>query len=144
MRKFSKVGALSYAKLVALLDEGVHTAHSLAEETGLHVKTVYEYVAALRHEGIVHVCMWEPDGKERFVIPVFQLGRGKDAVRPKLTGYQKQQRARDKRKAAQLLQVQAGLGRFVQSANGKYRFEPVCQADAARCASSMPEAESVA
>lgn len=138
MRKFSKVGALSYAKLVALLDEGVHTARTLADETGLHVGTVYEYTAAMRTEGIVHVCMWEADAMGRLVVPVFQLGRGKDAPRPKLTPYQRQQRTRAKRKAAQLLQVQAGLGQFVQSANGKYRFEPVCQAAAAECAESVP------
>ncbi|WP_288076456.1 ArsR family transcriptional regulator [Pseudomonas sp.] len=83
-RKFStrrnqKVNAMTYAILIKLLSEGTRTCRELAEETGLHVSTVYDHTYHLHKQGVIHICMWEGTGRRQ--MRVFMLGPGRDAKR---------------------------------------------------------------
>ena len=118
-----KLNAMSQAKAIAALLSGPHSAHELAELTGLHVLTCSEYLRALRKEHAAHISGWEPDRMGRDATPVFALGRGRDVKRRKLTQVERQARSRAKQRAARDLQVAAGRARWVPSANGRLRFE---------------------
>lgn len=118
-----KINAYSQAQMIKLMLEGPATCADLAEATGLHAGTVREYTRELRRAGAAYISAWEKDSRGRDVIKVYTLGIGKDAKREKLTGAQRQARARAKVKTAQMSQVMAGGARFVQAANGRLRFE---------------------
>jgi hypothetical protein len=120
-----KVNAHMYAQLIKLMLEGTYSCKELAEETGAHYVTVLEYTRELYRAKAAHICRWEKDIRGRDVIKIYKLGSGKDATRDKLTPVQRQRRAREKRKKMQELAVLAGTGRYVQSANGGLRFEPL-------------------
>jgi predicted ArsR family transcriptional regulator len=122
-RVVRKINAVTQARLIKLLLEGVYTCDQLAEETGLHVVTVYQYTRELHRFGAAHIASWEKDSRGRDVIKVYKLGAGRDAKREKLTPAQRQARTREKRKAQELAQVMAGSARYVQAANGRLRFE---------------------
>lgn len=118
-----KINAYSQAQMIKLLLEGTHTCMELAEATGLHYVTVLQYTRELRRAGAARICAWEKDSRGRDIIKVYTLGAGKDAQRERLTGAERQERVRAKKKAAQMAQVMAGAARFVHSANGRLRFE---------------------
>ncbi len=120
-----KINAYSQAQLIKLLLDGPQTCMDLAEATGLHYVTVQQYTRELRRAGAAHISAWEKDARGRDVVKVYSLGAGRDAKRQKLTGAERQERSRAKRKAAQVAQVMAGNARFVQAANGRLRFEAV-------------------
>jgi hypothetical protein len=80
-RKYTKVGAMSYAILLKHLAEGVYTCHELADVVGLHVLTVYDYTKAMYKQGVIHICAWENDALGRCSIRIYMLGAGKDAAK---------------------------------------------------------------
>lgn len=120
-----KVNAMSQAHLIRALLVGDMTLAELAEETGLHYVTVREYCSALHKAGAAHIARWEPDVRGRHCIKVYRLGPGEDAARPKIPQIERQAQLRAKKRAAEMLAVMAGLGRYVKSANGKLRYEAV-------------------
>jgi len=122
-RRVIKVGALTYAQLIKYMLEGMHNCQELAELTGLHYVTVLQYTRELHRAGAAHISTWEKDTRGRDVIKVYSLGPGKDKPRQKLTQNERMARSRDKVKQQQLAQVMGGAARFVQSANGRMRFE---------------------
>jgi predicted ArsR family transcriptional regulator len=124
MRQF-KVNAMSQALLIKLLLNGVYSCRELAEETGLHYVTILEYTRALAKVGAAHISSWDKDSRGRDVIKIYKLGPGRDAKRDKLTSVQRQQRRRDKQRAAEQAAVVAGIGRYVKAANGRLRFERI-------------------
>jgi predicted ArsR family transcriptional regulator len=79
------MNAISYAHMIKMLLEGTRTCAELAEETGLHVATIYDYTRELHKKGAAHIITWEPDTLGRDAKPVFMLGKGKDAERRKLS-----------------------------------------------------------
>ena len=103
-----KVNAMSFAKMMRLLLEGPHTAHELAEETGLFKRTVYESIHALEKEKVVHVSAWEKDARGADHTPVYKMGPGKRAVRSKMTGAERQAKSRAKKRALLEIQMFAG------------------------------------
>lgn len=119
-----KVNALTQAQLIKLLLEGTYTCAELAEMTGLHYVTVLEYCRELHLAGAAYIASWNKDALGRDSLKVYKLGSGRDAKRAALTPSQRAQRAREKRRNAQLALVLAGRGRMVQAANGRLRFEP--------------------
>lgn len=119
------MGAILQAQLIKLMFDGTYNCTQLAEETGLHYVTVLQYTRELHRAGAAHISSWEKDIRGRDVIKVYKLGPGKDAKREKLTGAERQARHREKRNAMRLTQVMGGTARFVQSANGRTRFEAV-------------------
>ena len=125
MRKQVKIGALTYAKMLAAMIPGDLTCQELAEETGLHYVTVLQYTREIHAAGAAHIVRYEPDTRGRHNVKIYKLGPGTDAKRKKLTGAERQARVRDKRKAQEMAQVMAGAARYVQAGNNRLRFEVV-------------------
>lgn len=123
-----KINAHFYAKLIKAMIPGDLNCQELADETGLHYVTVLEYTRELHKAKAAHIARWEKDSRGRDVIKVYKLGTGKDAVRQRLTGAERQERVRARRAAAQKAAVLAGTGRYVAAANGRLRFEEVSSA----------------
>jgi hypothetical protein len=120
-----KMSAVLQAQIIKLMFDGTYNCTQLAEETGLHYVTVLQYTRELHRAGAAHISSWEKDARGRDVIKVYKLGPGKDAKRERMTQVERQARHRDKLKAQKLAQVMAGTARYVQSANGRLRFEAV-------------------
>ena len=125
MKKQIKVNAISYAHLVKAMMMGDMNCQELAEETGLHLTTVYQYTRELHAVGAAHIVRFDPDDRGRKLIKVYKIGEGKDAKRIPMTEAERQHRRRQLVKAQQQLAVVAGKGRYVLAANGRLRFEEV-------------------
>ena len=102
-KQIVKVNALSYAHLIRLLMDGDYNCTELAEETGLHYVTVLHYTRELYKVKAIHIARWEPDCRGRHLIKVYKIGTAKDIKRPRMTRAERQQRARAKKKAMQLI-----------------------------------------
>ena len=122
--KQRKLNAMTQAKLLRLLWEGGFDCDELAEESGLHVLTVYEYCRELHREGMVHIVGWAIDSRGRASKRIFKLGPGRDVPRRALSQRERQARCRSRKAEAQALQVLAGRGRFEQVGNGRLKFIP--------------------
>lgn len=120
-----KINAFTQGVLIKNMLEGTYNCQELAELTGLHYVTVQQYTRELHRAGAAHISSWEKDARGRDIIKVYKIGAGKDAKREKLTGAQRQERVREKRRAHEMAQVMAGNARYVQAANGRLRFEVV-------------------
>lgn len=73
-----RIGALTVAKLMQLLSEGVYTRQQLADESGLAVDTVGQYLVALHKIGMAHITERDLDSRGRRSLAVYKLGPGKD------------------------------------------------------------------
>lgn len=120
-----KINAITQAKLIKYMLEGIYTCQQLADETGLHYVTVLQYARELHRAGAAHIASWEKDARGRDVLKIYKIGAGKDAKRQKMTSAQRQAKSRAKLKTVQLTQVLAGQARYVQAANGRLRCEEV-------------------
>jgi hypothetical protein len=120
-----KINAFIQGVLIKDMLEGTYSCAELAEITGLHYVTVQQYARELHRAGAAHISSWEKDSRGRDVVKIYKIGVGRDAKREKLTGAQRQERVREKRRAQQMAQVMAGTARYVQVANGRLRFEVV-------------------
>jgi predicted ArsR family transcriptional regulator len=118
-----KVNAMSQAQLIKLLLDGTHTCTELAEATGLHYVTVLHYCRELHKAGAAHIHMWEKDSRGRDLLKVYKLGHGKDAKRRKMSAAERQQKYRDKKKHAQMVQVTTGNGEYEPRANGRIGYK---------------------
>lgn len=99
---------VAIAILIKRLAEGGLDYAELVETTGLHKQTIYGICKALRNIGWIHVEMWAENARGAFTYPVYRLGPGKDAPRPKpLTAAQRQARYRAKK-----LRVSSVFDRF--------------------------------
>ena len=118
-----KVGAISYAQLIKHMQEGIYTCAELAEATGLHLVTVYQYARELHAADAAHIVRFEPDSRGRHNVKVYAMGARADAKRVRMTAVERQARFRAKIANAQLAQVMAGRGEFVPRANGRKKFQ---------------------
>jgi len=109
MRKQVKMGAVLYAQMCAIMLAGDLTCQEIADETGLHLVTVYQYTREMHRFGAAHIVRYEADARGRHIIKIYKLGKGRDATRTKLTQAERQKRMRDKRRAMNdpLLQLAA-------------------------------------
>ena len=105
-RRGHKVNALTFAIMCKLLMEGTRTCQELADDTGLHKLTIYDWTRELHRQGIIHICMWEGEGRSS--TRIFKFGPGKDVARPVKTRAQVHADYRAKRKAARVLHRMAG------------------------------------
>lgn len=108
-RRIVKINAMSQAKLIEAMLDGVYTCEQLAEETGLHYVTVLQYARELHRAKAAHISSWEKDSRGRDVIKVYRIGRGKDAKREKMTAAQRQARHREKKKAQECAKIMMGM-----------------------------------
>jgi hypothetical protein len=118
-----KMGAISYALMLKHMMEGVYTCQELAEFTGLHLITVYQYTREICAAGAAHICHYEPDARGRHNIKVYKLGAGKNAKKPKMTVNERMAKHREKVYQQKVMHVMAGTAKFFVSANGRQRFE---------------------
>lgn len=105
-RRGHKVNAMTFSIMCKLLIEGTRTCRELSEDTGLHVLTVYDWTRELHRQGVIHICMWEGEGRSS--VRIFKFGPGKDAPRPIKERSRVHAEYRARKKAAQLLQRMAG------------------------------------
>mgnify|MGYP006293873749 CR=1 FL=1 len=105
-RRAHKVNAMSFALLCKLMVDGTRTCYELAEESGLHITTVYDWVRELHRQGLIHLCMWEGEGRNSSRI--FKFGPGKDVPRPFKPREKVHAEYRARQKAKALIQRMAG------------------------------------
>ena len=86
--------------------DGTRTCQELADDTGLHKLTIYDWTAVLHKQGVIHICMWEGEGRSS--MRIFKFGPGKDAPRPIKPRSQVYADYKAKQKTKQLLQRMAG------------------------------------
>ena len=80
-----------YRLLGEVKDHGPTTAFDLAEETGVHEKTVRRHLREAWMLDILHICEW--DRNHHMPVPVFGWGKGRDKPQPaRLTNYEKKKR----------------------------------------------------
>lgn len=103
-----KVGALSYARLVKLMLEGIYNCDELAEETGLHYVTVLHYTRELHKVGAAHICDWDKDRCGRDALKIYKLGEGKDKSRHKTPSKEISRRYRARLKSQETIHMMAG------------------------------------
>ena len=107
-RRIVKINALTQAKLIEAMLDGVYNCQELADLTGLHYVTVLHYTRELHRAKAVHICQWDKDTRGRDVIKIYKIGRGKDAKREKMTAVQRQARHREKQKSIELSRIMMG------------------------------------
>lgn len=108
-RRIVKINALTQAKLIEAMLDGVYNCQELAEITGLHYVTVLHYTRELHRAKAAHISGWDKDSRGRDVVKIYRIGRGKDAKREKLTGAQRQARTREKKKAQEVAKIMMGM-----------------------------------
>lgn len=101
------INALALRLVIEALMSHPHTYDDLTEVTGLHHNTLIRWLAPWRKRiddmpRRVRIASWEPDPRGYHTRPAFAWGSERDAPRPKLTGAQRQQRVRDRKKAMAL------------------------------------------
>ena len=109
-KRIIKINALTQAKLIEAMLDGVYNCQELAEITGLHYVTVLHYTRELHRAKAAHISGWDKDSRGRDVVKIYRIGRGKDAKREKLTGAQRQARTREKKKAQEVAKIMIGMG----------------------------------
>ena len=97
---------MTFSIMCKLLMEGTRTCKELAEDTGLHVLTVYDWTAALHKQGVTHICTWEGEGRSQ--TRIFMMGAGKDVPRPTKSRKQIGDEYKARQKAALLLKRMVG------------------------------------
>jgi hypothetical protein len=106
-RRFTKINALSYAILLKNLMEGTMDCQELADATGLHVLTVYDYTKAMYKQGAIHICAWEHDRLGRCNVRIYMLGKGRDAIKTTKSRSQVSADWRTRQKQIQMNQLMA-------------------------------------
>lgn len=106
-QQMRKMNCLAYCNLIKLLMEGTRSCKELAEETGLHVLTVYQYTREFHKAGLAHIVAWEPDTRGRSITKVYMWGEGKDAKRQKIPSTQRSAAYRAKKKQLELMERMA-------------------------------------
>lgn len=88
-------GATLYAKLIYLLfHREASSIQQLADNSGLHFRTVQRYIKALREapHPCVYIEDWDEDATGRRSIPLYKFGGKSDMPQPKLSASEKYQR----------------------------------------------------
>jgi hypothetical protein len=59
------------------------TRSAMAEFTGMHRTTIDRLIFTLKAEDVVHICDWKADSLGRMQTPIYSVGGGIDAEKPK-------------------------------------------------------------
>lgn len=97
----------AFGRMVDSLIDGA-SVPELVVVTGLNTTTVQRYVNGMRKSGAIHVHMWNPDRRGRDILPVYIMGRGKDAKRRKLSHAERQRRYREKQHYLMMMHALGG------------------------------------
>lgn len=94
-----KVNADAFARLVEYLAERPRSCQTLSELTGLHYRTVLDYVDALHRRRQIHIAAWMPDSRGCYTIAMYVLGFGQDAAQPVKTPAQRMKAYRERKRS---------------------------------------------
>jgi hypothetical protein len=101
-----KTNALSYSKLIAaLVNDSPLTVTELQIPTGLHYGTIREQLRALHKERLIFIAGYKKDARDRDNEHLWSWGNQKDVKKFKLSPSQRQARAREKKRLAQIQEV---------------------------------------
>ena len=93
---------LNYVEMVAHLVESAVSAQELSQLTGIHIASTRKFLKELHKRKIVHIAQWDSRFNRRIKIPMYKLGVGNDAVRPRpLPNAVIQRRWKERQKARQ-------------------------------------------
>lgn len=76
-----KLNALTLAIMLEEMLDGPFTTKALMEVSGLGKSAVYRFVRTFHAKNVVHISGWDKDTAGRVCVPVYTLGRGRDAKR---------------------------------------------------------------
>ncbi len=102
------MSAVSLARLIKALMEGVYSCHELSDETGLSYHTVLHYCKEMYLAKVLHICAWEECRGGKPQIKIYKFGSGRDAKRPTVSDAESSRRYYAKKKQEKLLQRMAG------------------------------------
>lgn len=114
MKRYTRLrgNAIAFGKLMrALFECEPMTVKELAEQCGLHERTVLGIVRALRREELVRVADWQllPVNKHRVEMYEWAPGK-KDAVKPPpLTGAEREKRKRERQRERKALHAAGAI-----------------------------------
>jgi hypothetical protein len=120
-----KLNAHLHARVIRMLLDGPHTGQELAAETGLALTTVAEYLREMRRVKAAHISGWVKDVRGRDMIRIYTIGEGVNKKPGRTPGAERTAQYRERQRALQKNSVMAGAGRFVQTDNGRLRYEKV-------------------
>ena len=100
-----KVNCFIFTKLIKLLMEGTRSCAELAEETGLHKLTVYQYTKEFHKAGLVHIATWENNAYGRPSIRIYMWGPGKDATRTTLPRNEIHRRYKERQRKTKMINI---------------------------------------
>lgn len=105
-----RTNALAIAHLMRLLLEGSYSGRELAENSGLHYRTVMRYLAALRKVKAVYISEYGEDAVGRYCIAQYKLGLNQsNKRRPSAVSPAERAKAhRRRKKAIETIQLMAG------------------------------------
>jgi len=95
-----KVNQTAYAIALRSLLDGPVTVQDIMHETGLSVATTRSLMRTLKQYRVVHIGSWEQNSQSKWIVPVYVIGAGRDAKRPKMSRAEVNERY--KRKKEQL------------------------------------------
>jgi len=104
-RRIIKINAITQAKLIEAMLDGVYTCTELCDITGLYYSTVLHYCRELHRAEAAHICGWAKDKRGRTTLRIFKIGRGKDAKPKKLTDTERNSRYREKKKFQETIRL---------------------------------------
>lgn len=94
----NKTDKYCYEVLMKTLKETDLTYKEMVEISGFTIWSLIKYIKKLHAEEKVHVCGYYKDSIGRETIKIFRYGKGKDAVRNKLSGADKQKNYKARKK----------------------------------------------
>lgn len=117
-----KLGPITNAIFMEALIPGKHDHHDLEEIVGLKHDTVSQYLKQLHKRRVIHVAEWRI-ADNGYRIPVFKLGSGVDARKPRAkTAAQRQRECYARKRDRNLQLAMLGKGAIEPSANGLLRI----------------------
>jgi DNA-binding NarL/FixJ family response regulator len=105
----ARVNAIAFAEMISALSDG-GTPKEIAEQTGLSLNTVYDYVNALHKRGQIHISGWVQDTAGKTRARNFKLGAKTDAKKTPVSKVEATRRWRQKRAARATFEALTQLG----------------------------------
>jgi len=109
LQKTRRITHIVLAKTLKALLDGPASPQEIAEITGIRLPTAQEWMRSLRKEGCVHISGWLPDVLGRDATAVYQLGKGRDTPRKRMSGTEKTRRYRARKRQREIQSIITGV-----------------------------------
>lgn len=73
----------NYVSLLEHLMQEPVSAQDLSDLTGLHIETTREFLKEMYKRKLIHIAQWDTRLNRRIKLPMYKLGDGSDAIKPK-------------------------------------------------------------